>query len=85
MELVLLPIMVAVAVYADLGRAETVLLIGSGVLVVVVELLNTGLEKVVDRISTEQHHLSKLVKDVGSGAVLVAILNCLLTWGIIFI
>ena len=67
-----------------LGKIEKILLIGSAILVLIVELLNTGLEKTIDRISLERHELSKIVKDIGSGAVLVAMLNFLMVWGIIF-
>lgn len=49
-------------------------------IVIVVELLNTGLEKTIDRFSTEKHLLSKMVKDVGSAAVFLSILMCMVVW-----
>lgn len=68
-----------------LGRngIERALLAGSVVLVMIVELLNTGIEVVVDRISVERHHLSKFAKDLGSSAVLFALLLAALTWGVV--
>mgnify|MGYP003347228123 FL=1 len=74
----------SLAIYFGPGKIEKILLIGSAILVLIVELLNTGLEKTIDRISLERHELSKIVKDIGSGAVLVAMLNFLMVWGIIF-
>lgn len=84
-ELTLLPILFALALYFGPGKIEKILLMGSAILVVIVELLNTGLEKTIDRISPERHELSKIVKDIGSAAVLAALLNLLLVWGFIFL
>ena len=61
-----------------LGRA---LMIGSVLLVLVVELLNSAIEAVVDRVGLENHRLAKRAKDIGSAAVLVALLNVLVIWG----
>ncbi|NBS17274.1 MAG: diacylglycerol kinase [Gammaproteobacteria bacterium] len=62
---------------------EKVLLTGSIILVMIVELLNTGIEIVVDRISFERHELSGRAKDVGSAAVLSSLALAALTWGLI--
>ena len=61
-----------------LGRTwvETALLAGSVVMVMVVELLNSGIESVIDRIGPEWHELSKRAKDMGSAAVLLSLLVC---------
>lgn len=66
-----------------LGRSwvETALLAGTVVLVMVVELLNTGVEAAIDRIGPEWHDLSKRAKDLGSAAVLLSLLLCIWTWG----
>lgn len=66
-----------------LGRTwpEVVLLVGVVVLVMIVELLNTGIETAIDRISPEWHDLSKRAKDMGSAAVLLSLLLCAGTWG----
>jgi diacylglycerol kinase (ATP) len=65
-----------------LGRdwVETALLIAVLVLVLVVELLNTAVESVVDRVGTEWHELSKRAKDMGSAAVLLSLLLCGGVW-----
>ena len=59
---------------------EVALLAGSVLLVLVVELLNTGIEAVVDRVSYDWHELSKRAKDIGSAAVLLSLLNCAGIW-----
>ena len=59
------------------------LLIGSVLLVFVIELLNTAVEAAVRRISTEQHTLSAKAKDAGSAAVLMASKNLVFVWGIV--
>jgi diacylglycerol kinase (ATP) len=61
-----------------LGRAwaEVALLAGSVLLVLIVELLNTGIETAIDRIGPEWHDLSKRAKDMGSAAVLLACVLC---------
>ena len=65
-----------------LGRSwvEVALLAGSVVLVMIVELLNTGIETAIDRIGPEWHALSKRAKDMGSAAVLLTLLLCLGIW-----
>lgn len=70
-----------------LGRSwvEVALLAGSVVIVMIVELLNTGIETAIDRIGPEWHDLSKRAKDMGSAAVLLALLLCAGIWaGAIF-
>ncbi len=59
---------------------ERAILIGTVVLVLVVELLNTGVEAAIDRIGPEWHVLSKRAKDMGSAAVLLSLLLCAGTW-----
>jgi diacylglycerol kinase (ATP) len=75
--LVLLP------VSAWIGRdwVETALLGGSVLIVMIVELLNTGIETAIDRIGPEWHDLSKRAKDMGSAAVLLSLLLCAFIWG----
>jgi diacylglycerol kinase (ATP) len=59
---------------------ELALLIGSLLLVLVVELLNTGIEDAINRISTDIHPLSKRAKDMGSAAVFLALLGAACVW-----
>ena len=65
-----------------LGRSwvETVMLAGTAMLVLIVELLNTGIEASIDRVGPEWHALSKRAKDMGSAAVLLSLLLCAVTW-----
>jgi diacylglycerol kinase (ATP) len=65
-----------------LGRSwvEVALLAGSVVIVMIVELLNTGIETAIDRIGPEWHDLSKRAKDMGSAAVLLSLLLCVGIW-----
>ena len=67
-----------------LGRnwVETVLLAGTVTLIMIVELLNTGIETAIDRIGPEWHDLSKRAKDMGSAAVLLSMLLCAGTWAL---
>ncbi len=59
---------------------ELALMIGSLLLVLIVELINSAIEATVDRISLENHALAKRAKDIGSAAVLLALANVLLVW-----
>lgn len=65
-----------------LGRSwvETALLAGSVLIVMIVELLNTGIETAIDRIGPEWHDLSKRAKDMGSAAVLLSLILCAGIW-----
>lgn len=62
---------------------EKALLTGVLLIVLIVELLNTGIEVVVDRFGGEHHTLSGQAKDVGSAAVFIALMNVLLVWGLV--
>lgn len=59
---------------------ERALLVGSILLVMMIELINSGIEAVVDRFGGERHELSGIAKDVGSAAVLVALINVIVIW-----
>ena len=62
------------------SAVERLLLIGSVVIVLIVELLNSAVEAAVDRVSEEHHELAGRAKDLGSAAVLLAVGLFLLTW-----
>ena len=62
---------------SGVGRA---LMIASVLLVLIVELLNSAIEAAVDRVSLDRHHLAKRAKDIGSAAVLLALINVFLVW-----
>ncbi|MCS6766706.1 MAG: diacylglycerol kinase [Candidatus Protistobacter heckmanni] len=79
-ELTLAAILLPLACLLPVSPVERVLMVGSVVLVLVVERLNSSVEAAVDRISLERHSLSKRAKDFGSAAVMLALLLCGLTW-----
>ncbi len=72
--------MVPLAFWLGQNWGEVALLAGSVLLVMIVELLNTGIEAAIDRISLEWHPLAKRAKDMGSAAVLLALLVCAGIW-----
>lgn len=73
-------VLVPLSFWLGHGWVEVVLLAGSVVIVMIVELLNTGIETAIDRIGPEWHDLSKRAKDMGSAAVLLSLLLCIGTW-----
>lgn len=73
-------VLVPAAIWLGQTAVERTLLVGSVLIVMIVELLNTGIEVVVDRISPERHHLSGFAKDLGSSAVLLTLLLAGMTW-----
>ena len=62
-----------------------VVMIGSVLLVLIVELLNSAIEAAIDRISLDRHKLSKRAKDIGSAAVLLALINVPVVWGLVLL
>ena len=62
------------------GWVETALLVGTVMLVLIVELLNSGIEASIDRVSFEFHDLSKRAKDIASAAVFLSLLLCAVVW-----
>lgn len=81
LAVVLLPL----SLYLGKTPVEKALLISSVLLVLIVELLNTGIETVVDRIGLERHELSGLAKDVGSTAVLLSFAVLVVIWGFLLL
>lgn len=69
-------VLVPAAFVVGRGWVEVALLAGSALLVLIVELLNSGIEAAIDRISFELHDLSKRAKDLGSAAVMLSLLLC---------
>ena len=58
-------------------------MIGSVLLVIIVELLNSAIEATVDRISIEDHDLAKRAKDIGSSAVMLSLINVVIVWSLV--
>lgn len=79
-ELALCLVMVPLGFWLAQTGVERALLIGSLLLVLIVELLNSAIEAVVDRFGGEQHELSGRAKDIGSAAVFIALLNVAIVW-----
>ncbi len=82
-ECTLVIIFVLLALWYGDNAIEHALLIGSVLLVLIVEFLNSAIEAVVDRIGWEFHPISKRAKDMGSAAVFIALIGMVLIWGII--
>lgn len=79
-ELTLVIILTPCAFILPVSVVERVLLLGTLLLVLIVELLNSSVEAAIDRISLERHSLSKRAKDFGSAAVMLALILCGGTW-----
>jgi diacylglycerol kinase (ATP) len=71
---------IIIACWLDVEPITRVLLISSVMLVMIVEILNSAIEAVVDRIGSDYHELSGRAKDMGSAAVLLSIFVALFTW-----
>ncbi|MCB9990015.1 MAG: diacylglycerol kinase [Rhodospirillales bacterium] len=84
-EIVLALILIPLGLYLGESAVERLFLCVSVMFVLLVELLNTAIERAIDRISFEKHELSKESKDMGSAAVLLSILIALFTWSVILI
>ncbi|EPB9956071.1 diacylglycerol kinase, partial [Escherichia coli] len=69
----------------DVDSVTRVLLIGSAMMVIIVEIINSAIEAVVDRIGSEHHELSGRAKDMGSAAVLITILVAIIIWGVLLL
>jgi diacylglycerol kinase (ATP) len=76
LAVVLLPL----ALWIGRGWVETALLMGTVMLVLIVELLNSGIEAAIDRVSLELHELSKRAKDLASAAVFLSLVLCAGVW-----
>ena len=80
LELLAAAVALPVGVYLGRDGVERALLVGSVLLILVVELLNSAVEATVDRISSERHPLSKRAKDIGSAAVMISLVNAGSIW-----
>jgi diacylglycerol kinase (ATP) len=81
-EVLLAIVLIPLALWVPVGNLGKALMIGSVLLVIIVELLNSAIEATVDRISLENHDLAKRAKDIGSSAVLVSLINVMVVWGL---
>ena len=84
-ESLLAALLIPIALVLQQPGLAKALMIGSVLLVLIVELLNSAIEAAIDRISMDRHRLSKRAKDIGSAAVLIALINVLATWALVLL
>ncbi len=84
-ETLLALVAIPLALFLGNSGVDRALLIGSVLLVLIVEILNSGLEAIVDKASPEMHELAKRAKDMGSAAVLLALINAAVVWGCVLL
>ena len=82
-EVILFAILAPIGLWLGRNGIERSLLVGSLLIVLIVELLNSAIEATVDRVSKKHHKLSGRAKDMGSAAVYIALLQVLLVWALI--
>lgn len=82
-EVLLAIILIPTALFCPVNAVEKAVMIACVLLVIIVELLNSAVEAAIDRISLDRHLLSKRAKDIGSAAVLIALLNVVIVWALI--
>ncbi len=78
-------ILIPAALWFDILRSEKALLISSVLLSLIIELVNSAIEALTDRISPEYHELSKNAKDMGSAAQLFGLINIAVVWGLVLL
>ncbi len=78
-------VLAPLGIWLGQSGVERALLVGSLMLVLIVELLNSAVEALVDRIGSERHELSGVAKDLGSAAVFVALVLVVVVWSLVLI
>lgn len=84
-EVALFIILAPLGIWLGQSGTDRALLVGSLLLILIVEILNSGIEAVVDRIGEEHHHLAGRAKDMGSAAVFLSLINAVLVWFFVLI
>jgi diacylglycerol kinase (ATP) len=84
-ELLLAVVLIPCAWFLGANGVQRALLIGSVLLVLIVELVNAALEAAVDRISLDRHELAGRAKDLGSAAVMLSLLNVVVVWALVLL
>lgn len=84
-EVLLAAIAIPLAFYLGNTGIDRALMVGSIILILIVEILNSGLEAVVDKASPEKHELAKRAKDMGSAAVLLSLINAAVIWACVLL
>lgn len=83
LEVYLLAVLGPLGLWLGQTGIERALLVGSGLLVLGIELLNSAIEAVIERYGAEHHELAGRAKDMGSAAVFVLMINVVMTWALI--
>ena len=83
LEVYLLAVLGPLGLWLGQTGIERVLLVGSGLLVLSIELLNSAIEAVIERYGAKHHELAGRAKDMGSAAVFVLMINVVMTWALI--
>jgi diacylglycerol kinase (ATP) len=84
-ELMVAAVMVPLGFWLGGSGVARALLVGSVLLVLIVELLNSAIEAAVDRVSLDDHNLAKRAKDIGSAAVMLALVNVVVIWLLVLV
>ena len=75
--------MIAVAIALPVSLTQKALLIGTMLLIIIVELINSAVEAVVDLVTVDHHAMAGKAKDIGSAAVMICFLNAVVVWGLV--
>ena len=78
-------ILIPAALFMPVGGLGKALMVASVLLVLMVELLNSAIEAVVDRVSLEHHELAKRAKDIGSAAVMISLVDVVVVWALVLV
>lgn len=84
-ELLLAAVLVPLGLYLGEAGLQRALLVGSVLLVLIVELVNSAVEATVDRVSLDDHSLAKRAKDLGSAAVMLSLVNVAIVWFLVLL
>ncbi len=84
-DLIFVAILTPVAIFLPITAVSTAVMLASLFVIVIAELLNSAIEWTIDDISLEKRPFAKRAKDMGSAAVLLAYINCLVVWGVILV
>ena len=84
-ELILAAVLAPIAIWLGENGVERALMVGVLLIVLIVELVNSAIEAVVDRVGTEPHDLSRRAKDLGSAAVFISLMAVPIVWGLVLL
>lgn len=84
-EAMLAVVLIPLALFLEVSQIQSILMISSVLLVLIVEILNSAIEAVVDLVTKEKHELAGRAKDMASAAVTISLLNVVVVWTVILI